>query len=253
MSLLLIGGIAAVMLLTSKKNTSSTNAKNDNNDLNRNNNSMLQSKTNQQSISTNYWANEHHVTTQVKQEPVANDFEEFIKERGITNIIHVTDERNIASIKTRGIMPKDVLRSSGVVFKNNDLDRFDGLTDGVCLSVSNPNLPYINKIKERDPGFRAVVIYIDPSIIYEQNTKCHFFQTNASATISKQKRISGKTKGIEAFKALFEDRVISAQKVWERTSDKRRNQPTDFQAEIIFMGTIDPKYFTKIEYMTGVR
>ncbi len=163
---------------------------------------------------------------------------EILINRGVTRLCHLTSLKNLTHIITS---------SSGIVATNsiasdiksvNDYERLDGELGYVCTSVQYPNSWYLRKIAGRnlDKIFREwVVIYIEPSILNERNSK--FCQCNASK--SNGAYIDDNMDNIDS---VFADCVLGRR----RTPNMLSCCPTDDQAEVLIENGIPSRFIIGI-------
>ncbi|MDR2822649.1 MAG: DUF4433 domain-containing protein [Acholeplasmatales bacterium] len=165
-----------------------------------------------------------------------------IKNRNITKLIHVTAEENIPSIKEIGLLPKIDLENKNVKFHQNDYLRLDKHKDAICLSVSEPNDFLFREFTHRNPNIKYKVIEINPVILFEkdenkQEIEKIYSDYNAASRFSK--------KSCSDMEIMFQDRLRRKAKIHTRDNLESYN-PTSGQAEILYFGSIDPKYFLNI-------
>jgi len=155
------------------------------------------------------------------------------KSRGIRYLVHFTPEENLQSILKYGLLSVRKLRNLGIRYEFNDPRRMDGVDDAICLSVSFPNYKLFWKFRKNNPNRTYVVLLIDAKVLWEKS--CIFTWTNAAnRQVSCLKRDEKMTP--EAFKRMFGN------------LEKRRQMglspeyPTDYQAEVMVIEDIEPKY-----------
>ena len=180
----------------------------------------------------------------------ARKIKEFLNYRGIKYLIHITDKSNLNNILKYGLLPVDELKERSIPFSRNDENRFekDGMK-AICLSVTRENKKLINKFCLDGKMKNPVKLYIDASILFE---KClvdiRYCQTNAATKTGYQ------GEDLIDFQLMFSDRVsyklVDSQTPIIKFRDEYmpKNFTTDEAAEILFYGTISPKYIRKYEY-----
>lgn len=167
---------------------------------------------------------------------------ELIERRGIKRLVHFTRRNNLASILKNGILPITELKNRQIGYYANDENRYDGFPCAISLSVTNPNIELWEKFSSRN--FNWVKIYIDPALLYDSTTYRIYCATNAATTSAKKYNGSN----IEHFEGMFQKEVTykledGTQITVPRLKSTKANETTDDQAEILYFGRIDPKYF----------
>ena len=173
------------------------------------------------------------------------EIKRFLEERGIEYLVHFTDMANISSIKRNGLLSRAFLQRRGMGFRFNDNVRLDDSLDYISLSITNHNKDVYQSFVKKGSIQRGAFIYIDASILYKESNDRLYCVTNAASA----KCPKGRT--LSDLEQMFDDVVyfkangIEQQKV---RYDKADNEPTHEQAEILYQGSIDPKYIIRIEY-----
>jgi len=165
------------------------------------------------------------------------DIREIIQKKQISKLIHVTSSDNVDSIKQHGLLPIQTLDEKQIDCQRNDYKRLDGHKDAVCLSVENPNIYLFNKFTRMKPYMKFTIIEIDPRILFELPYKKIFSDYNAASRMSKKSETS--------MSIMYQEVIIRKSKPHTREG-KKDAEPTSNQAEILFCGTIHPKYFLKM-------
>ena len=130
-------------------------------------------------------------------------------------------------------------------FRFNDNVRLDDSLDYISLSITNHNKDVYQSFVKKGSIQRGAFIYIDASILYKESNDRLYCVTNAASA----KCPKGRT--LLDLEQMFDDVVyfkangIEQQKVRYNKAD---NEPTHEQAEILYQGSIDPKYIIRIEY-----
>ena len=168
----------------------------------------------------------------------------LIEKRGIKKLIHFTDERNLKSIKKHGLLSVDNLKKNNLRYYYNDSERFEGITDGICVSITHKNeflLKAFNNRKKR----QWIQLEIDPLVI--ASNRCYFFDTNASNKkfLDKYNELTD----IYAFQSMFAEIVNTKRNSNLKRINKNDNETTCKQAEIIIKNKIPISKIRKIEIL----
>lgn len=173
------------------------------------------------------------------------EIKRFLEERGIEYLVHFTDAANISSIKRNGLLSRAFLQRRGMEFRFNDNARWDKRLDYISLSITNPNSRVYQSFVRKGSIQRGAFIYIDASILYKESNDRLYCVTNAAST----KCPKGRT--LSDLERMFDDVVYfetTRGKQQAKRYDQADNEPTHEQAEILYQGSIDPKYIIRIEY-----
>lgn len=161
----------------------------------------------------------------------------FVEQKRIENLVHFTIARNLPSILKYGLMSRLELEKRGLETVINDLNRYDGHTNAVNLSVSFPNYKMFYRIKNEHPSELWVMILLEPSIIWEK--RCAFTKKNAASKEMAQIPLEQKMT-VDAFLSMFENENL------RRELDLPEHYPTDPQAEVLVFDVIEPRYIKRI-------
>ncbi len=166
--------------------------------------------------------------------------QEFIDEilaRNIQYLVHFTRFENITAIVGEGrILPRNQLHNIGFQWKElvkvNAPERWDDASY-LNTSVMHPNVYLLNVFQKKwYPGSRFCVIGIDPSYIYEADTK--FSVTNATYGSAIYAGIGG---SIRHFRAMFGETVTGGpnknRRLFRRSVDRQPYYTTDPEAEVL--------------------
>ena len=78
----------------------------------------------------------------------ASDDLDFLRHRGVRNLVHFTPAENLLSIIENGLMPRKELDDEGIDYRSTDKMRLEG-KGYVNLSITNPNIKmFYGKRKE---------------------------------------------------------------------------------------------------------
>lgn len=171
------------------------------------------------------------------------ELELFLKERNIVQLVHFSNKKNHDSILKYGLLPRSVLDAKGIKYFYNDEKRIDFYCDAICLSITKENVCLKNEYKRNKNEFE--VWYIDPKILLKSSVKRIYCQTNAANSNGKK----GRT--IEDFKSMFDDVVTynvvskdSVRTIMRKDYNRKINETTDEQAEILFFNQIPSEYIS---------
>ena len=173
------------------------------------------------------------------------EIKRFLEKRGIKYLVHFTDAANISSIKRNGLLSRAFLQRRGMGFRFNDNARWDKRLDYISLSITNPNNYVYQSFVKKGSIQRGAFIYIDAGILYKESNDRLYCVTNAAST----KCPKGRT--LSDLERMFDDVVYfetTRGKQQVKRYNKAANEPTYEQAEILYQGSIDPKYIIRIEY-----
>lgn len=172
-------------------------------------------------------------------EYIKNDLEK----RKIKYLTHFTHVSNLESIMNNGLLSVESLNHNKFIFEKNDDKRIDDRLNATSLSVSFPNYKMFSKYRLYQVNRpNMVVLLIDSSVILYKN--CLFCSENAA-----KKSISSSS-----------DEILMSNNAWDcmfksesegRSRDQLEipdNYPTNPQAEILCLDTIEPTYIEKIIY-----
>lgn len=170
----------------------------------------------------------------------------FLEERRIKFLYHVTDESNIESIKRWGLLSVSDLQEKNLPYKKNDEQRFDNRLDCISLSVSQQNEDLLKVFRFR--GIYPVRLKINAAILYEQIENKRFYCDRNAAASSCQCGCR-----LSDFKNLFRENIAytNANGVFKvsNRSNKKINEPTDIQAEILWVNHVERRYIISMKYL----
>lgn len=168
--------------------------------------------------------------------------------RGITQLCHFTQIRNLKGIFTvGGLLPRTRLqRHPELKAAYNDQAQFEG-ANVINLSITRPNIKLLNKfdITHREKGFCTAwaVITLKPELCCAPGVR--FTTSNATAN---NVRKFGTAEGIAGLRACFAEHVPIAGGTASRSSSRAKNLPTDSQAEVLYPGPIPLNYIQGIYF-----
>lgn len=150
---------------------------------------------------------------------------DFLKKRGVKELLHFTPISNLSNILRSGLIPRDILERDNVDFVHIDKVRIEG-KNHVNLSITNPNVKLFFKFRQT-LAEDFVVLALDISLLEKYKHK--YTSTNAASN-----------------KAMF----CSVEELFfgNRPEQFKSNWPTDNQAEILIQEPISPEYINKIYF-----
>lgn len=150
---------------------------------------------------------------------------EFLRIRGVTELIHFTPVSNLPSILANGIIPRSRLEQDGFEFVYTDENRYDG-KQHINLSITNPNISMFFKFRKR-MSVDFVVLSLNISLLTKY--KHSYTATNAASNHTMSCNVE----------ELF---------TGNRPNGFKDNWPTDNQAEVLVDETIAPEFILSIQF-----
>ncbi len=166
--------------------------------------------------------------------------QEFIRERGITELYHFTNVDNLHSILNNGLLSRYTLNNMGLGYEQNDDYRLENRLDAICTSISFPNYKMFYRYRQNTSNTYCV-IELDPRLLYEK--ECIFCISNAASREERQRRINEKL-GVDGLRRLFYD---------DNLRRELRLEPyftTNPQAEVLVTNDIEVEYIRSINFNT---
>lgn len=164
----------------------------------------------------------------------------FVEARKITELFHFTRVENIPGILSHGLLGRQVILDRKMEHIFNDQYRRDKTLSAVCASISFPNYRMFYKLRKTYSDADWAVLKLDPSILWE--IPCAFCASNAASDRVSYKNLEDR-QSISALQLMFEDILPDT----ERTSLRIPcSYTTDPQAEVLILGTVDPRYIISI-------
>ncbi|WP_171049085.1 DarT ssDNA thymidine ADP-ribosyltransferase family protein [Rhizobium sp. MHM7A] len=164
------------------------------------------------------------------------EIEKLARSKGIEKLYHFTPAVNAASILKNGLASQQLLQAHDIDFYAPDQYRFDDRLSALSLSIHSINEALLKK-KIAEHGGDWIILEIEASILWTHS--CRFCWTNAaSSEVANYRPFLG---GPWGFEEMFKDRPVSAIDLRSQrdTYGKRKNQPTDIQAEVQVFDPID--------------
>lgn len=163
-----------------------------------------------------------------------------ILEKGINNLYHFTDVRNLENIFKYGVVPRSILDKRNIEHIYNDEHRFDKCKNAVCISIEFPNYKMFYKLRTDNKKRDWAVLEIDKGVLLDYD--CAYCWLNAGDHSMYSCSIEER-KGKAAFLELFKDRKGYPKR---ETTGVRSYYPTNPQAEVLVFGTISTKYIRNV-------
>lgn len=165
----------------------------------------------------------------------------------LSYFVHFTDKSNLDSILKNGILSRKELEKRGIEYNLNDTNRFENALDYISISITNPNnivqKTFVNKGSIKEP----ILIYLDPFSIlsFYGILDVIFCDKNAAAAAC------NKGDRLLDFRAIFAPNVDYGTRYnvyhYDRIKNNRKdNEPTDPQAEILVQTNIAPNAISHI-------
>jgi hypothetical protein len=164
----------------------------------------------------------------------------YLQQRGVTHLVHFTKAQNVPSILRSGLLSRNELATRGLAHSINDPHRFDYVTNAICLSVSFPNYKMFYRLRLEHPEDDWVVLRLRPEIV--ANKRCAFSYANAATRSIAQTPIAERMT-LAALEAMFADHEGMPPRETLRIPD---NYPTNPQAEVLVLDTIEPKFIADV-------
>lgn len=163
---------------------------------------------------------------------------EFAHQRNLERLCHFTQGENLASIYQNGLMSRSKVKSKGLQSKRLDSSNKILFEDFVYISVTEPNKTMMES--KFSSGLWTVIILIDPRILWKQPFFSIPFNSARSEIYDYLENNREETVGLNALKAIYKGKSIRDQ------FSISHSVPTDPASELLFLGSIDPKYFKKV-------
>ena len=169
-------------------------------------------------------------------------FEEEIKRRNITKLVHFTKADNLYIIVGhKKIISRITVEEKAKLAKHQNVEhlfnvrdrsRLDGKKDCICLSIEHPNYWLFNKKRQDEKGIWCVIT-IKPHYLFLKDTLFYF--QNAASNFSKSQSQADK---FEHFLNLYKDPPTQRSFDKPRPNDLKPCYPTDIQAEVLVKDNI---------------
>lgn len=173
--------------------------------------------------------------------------DEVVK-RNIQYLIHFTNADNIASIVEHGIISRKMLDCSKLEYKYTDEERKDYMRDYISTSITSPNKCMLEKAIEEKRIANPVLLFLEPSLLYDIDVHSVFYITNAATRKMQNRSGSDYESFMNMFSKEFSVELFDGVRPMVRL-DKKDNETTDIQAEVLIKDKIPIKYIKKLFYL----
>lgn len=157
--------------------------------------------------------------------------------RNIDCLFHFTPVDHLDSILRRGLLVPSACAKQATGMKPNDTVRYDR-QDAICLTVEWPNYKVFYPFRQKDTRPWAVIA-VQHRVLWEKRV-C-FNKTNAADNSMSGQSFEAR-QGLAKFLELFGDccgKIRADLKITD-------NFPTNPQAEVLCLDTIEPSYFMAV-------
>ena len=183
-------------------------------------------------------AREHHLQS-IPELPL------FLHARGISTLFHFTPLQNIPSIFKHGLLGLDELRAKNIEFKNSDQSRSDPIANGICISLTRPNSYMLSS--KLNQGYALALLELQPAqqILSEV---CFIASPGNFGRWDHKNRVlewPEKYCGGSGLANMFLNEPL------RKSYDLEASQPTDPQAELIFLNSIPARFIAKVILPAG--
>ena len=174
-----------------------------------------------------------------------SEIQQICEERGITALVHFTRAEHLQSILREGLLSRTILETRGPV-QFNDLQRWDGHKEAICLNISFPNYELFFKFSR--PGYSQwIVLLLDAKVLWELD--CAFCQENAASNAVRHIPLEVRKKP-DALEGMFVDVCRDTKgNVYQRQSLQIPDDyPTHPQAEVLVFDQIQSDYIKEVHF-----
>lgn len=163
-----------------------------------------------------------------------------IQRRGVKHLVHFTRMSNVPSILRNGLLSRDELTARGITHRINDFNRFDYLTNAVCVSVSFPNYKMFYRLRQEHPEEDWAVLRLRAELIDPK--RCAFSYSNAATREIANSAIESRMT-LAALEGMFSDHEGMPTRAALKIPDHYTTNP---QAEILVLDPIEPSYIVDL-------
>ena len=160
----------------------------------------------------------------------------FLKNRGVTRLVHFTPSRNLLPIISSGELrpASDLNEEVATVHAHTDPNRFDGHLDKISFSLEYPNPYYFRIARTKTNALNYPewsIVLMEPSIA----TKLGTVFSPANAALASGKNLEG---GIRGITTCYSSPESSSGRVIYRGPYHLPASPTNLQAEVLVPGPV---------------
>lgn len=169
----------------------------------------------------------------------------FLEARKISTLFHFTSLQNLSSIFEHGILGIEDLRSKAIDFKASDHGRQDPILNGICVSLTRPNDYMLsNKLTQ---GHQLALLELSPASSILRDLCFIASPGNFGRRDHKTRILEWPEKycGGTGLANLFLNREL------RKRYNLDSSQPTDPQAEIVFLDSIPASFISRIFLPAG--
>lgn len=188
----------------------------------------------------NYFINKY--SNLIKVIEYKTKIKELLKNKNIISVFHFTKLSNLESILKNGILSRKELEQKCIPYEFNDNERFDCMKMATCCSISFPNYKLFYRFQQIYNDENWIVIELSPNILVD--LLCVFCKTNAAKKGMTETSINS-LKEILNIKHL-EELFKNTDNVNREVLQIPNSYPTDPQAEVLVLNSINQKYINNI-------
>ena len=163
---------------------------------------------------------------------------EFAYQRNIQRLCHFTQGENLVSIYKNGLMSRNEIKAKGLQSIRMDSSAKILFEDFIYASVSEPNKTMMES--KYSSGAWPVIIILDPKILWKQPFFSVPFNSARMEVNEYLENNRNETIGLKALESIYRGKMIREQ------YDISHSVPTDPASELLFLGSIAPKYFKMV-------
>lgn len=163
----------------------------------------------------------------------------ILKNREIEYLVHFTKASNLQSIMQHGLVSRDKIDDGYYAASVNDQQRLDNRRNTISTSVSFPNYKMFFKYRKIS-NESWVVLLLDPQLLL---SKSAYFCKHNAADYRIREQNSELLKRPQEFLGMFDNIDNFPSRIEQNL---RKNDPTDPQAEILILDTIEPRFIRHV-------
>ena len=175
-----------------------------------------------------------------KHSEISREIPGFLSVRRVTKLYHFTAISNLVSIFNNGFKGRRSLELEGIPYLKSDDARDEPISDGICFSLSSPNVYMMNRKIQN--GYELVLLEVGPAAEILSTKNFLSIPTNFgnSQVKSEIKSWPEKFMGGEGLSNLFLNETL---RLKYKLND---SDPTDPQSEIILLEPLEATYISGI-------